>query len=283
VAPSRRSLAAKDAKAIADAMILIWLPGGVAQTDTWDPKSTHRSHAGMKGSELLGTCPERSYPSADGILFGEGLGNQSAAMMNKGTVVRSLMSETKFGAVHLKAQYYAKTGYLFPRRESAEHGIGRRADAGTRSIDGPPFIDIGRDINTSHPEFQFINEYSGPGFYGPRYAPFMIPEPAQGLPTLNAVAGMKMDRLDRRQAYLQAINAHERGGAAQERQGQRVHVKTMEDARAMMDSPVKKAFRLHEGREARDAQGLRRRPPLRAWMLCWRGALIEIGRAVRRG
>ena len=28
----------------ADAVIMIWLPGGVAQTDTWDPQElTHRS------------------------------------------------------------------------------------------------------------------------------------------------------------------------------------------------------------------------------------------------
>ena len=33
---------------------------------------------------------------------------------DKGTVLRSLTNETKFGAIHLKAQYYMKTGYLFP-------------------------------------------------------------------------------------------------------------------------------------------------------------------------
>jgi hypothetical protein len=40
----------------ADAMIHIWLPGGIAQTDTWDPKKYTPFQAGMKGSELLGTC-----------------------------------------------------------------------------------------------------------------------------------------------------------------------------------------------------------------------------------
>ena len=41
----------------ADALIVIWLPGGIAQTDTWDPKQYTPFGAGMKGSELLGTCP----------------------------------------------------------------------------------------------------------------------------------------------------------------------------------------------------------------------------------
>ena len=96
----------------ADAMIHIWLPGGMAQTDTWDPKKYTPFQAGMKGSELLGTC-EPIQTSADGIFLGKGLDN-IATVMNRGTLLRSLTNETKFGAIHLKAQYYMMTGYLFP-------------------------------------------------------------------------------------------------------------------------------------------------------------------------
>ena len=50
----------------ADAMILIWLPGGVSQTDCWDPKKHTPYEKGMKGNQLLGTCP--IIPTAaDGI------------------------------------------------------------------------------------------------------------------------------------------------------------------------------------------------------------------------
>ena len=93
-------------------MIHIWLPGGVAQTDTWDPKKYTPFQAGMKGSELLGTC-EPIPTSADGIFLGKGFEN-IASVMKHGTVLRSLTNETKFGAIHLKAQYYMMTGYLFP-------------------------------------------------------------------------------------------------------------------------------------------------------------------------
>ena len=224
----------------ADAMILIWLPGGIAQTDTWDPKKHTPYTPGMKGSELLGTCP--IIPTAaDGISFGAGLENL-ASVMDKGTVLRSLTNETKFGAVHLKAQYYMMTGYLFPagvKVPSLGAVVGRTL--GRRDPLVPAYIDIGRDINSANQEYLFINEYQGPGFYGPRYAPFMIPEPTQGLPTLNAVAGMKPDRLDRRQAYLQAVN----GLSAKElRESDKAKefAKVMDDAPAMMDSPVKRAF-----------------------------------------
>jgi hypothetical protein len=227
-------------KASADAMILIWLPGGVAQTDCWDPKKHTPFEKGMKGSQLLGTCPSINT-AADGIKLGAGL-ETIASVMDQGAILRSLTNETKFGAVHLKAQYYMKTGYLFPAGVKAPSigSIVARA-AGRRNPQVPAYIDIGRDINAADQEFTFINEYSGPGFYGAKYSPFMIPEPAQGMTTLNAVAGMKLDRLDRRQRYLETVA----GMTGEElRKAGKVsdYMKVMEDARAMMDSPVKKAF-----------------------------------------
>jgi hypothetical protein len=224
----------------ADGMIMIWLPGGMAQTDMWDPKEYTPYRQGMKGSELLGTC--KAIPtSADGIFLGEGLEN-IASVMHHGTILRSLTYDTKFGAIHLKAQYYMMTGYLFPVGVKAP-GMGAvvARSLGRRNPQVPPYIYIGRDIDTSDEEKLFINEYIGPGFYGVNYAPFMIPEPSQGLSTLNPAYGMKMNRLDRRQAYLQAID-----GASdprlQESQKTRDYMKVMDAARSMMDSPVKKAF-----------------------------------------
>ena len=224
----------------ADAMILIWLPGGIAQTDTWDPKKFTPYEKGMKGSQLLGTCP--IIPTAaDGIQLGAGLENM-ASVMDKCTILRSLTSEVKFGAIHLKAQYYAMTGYLFPAGVKAPSigSIIARA-RGRRDPNVPAYIYIGRDIDTSDNEKLFISEYIGPGFYGINYAPFMIPDPARGLDTLYAAAGMTRDRLDRRQTLM---NAQTRLSprAVLDSPKAADYLKAMEDARAMMDSPVKSAF-----------------------------------------
>ena len=96
----------------ADAMVVIWLPGGIAQTDTWDHKRHTPFSPNMRGHQLLGTCPPLRTP-VDDITFGTGL-EHMARVMDRGTLLRSLISDTKFGAIHLKAQYYAMTGYLFP-------------------------------------------------------------------------------------------------------------------------------------------------------------------------
>jgi len=224
----------------ADSVIFIWLPGGVAHTDTWDPKKHTPYRQGMKGSELLGTCP--SIPTKlDGVFLGKGLEN-IASVMDKGTIIRSLVSQTKFGAIHLKAQYYANTGYLFPAGVKVPStGAVISRTLGRRNPNVPGYIYIGRDIDSSDEEKLFISEYLGPGFYGVNYAPFMIPEPAKGLSTLNAVSGMNMARLDRRQEYLKTITGLEQKELITANKATD-YIKVMQDARAMMDSPVKKSF-----------------------------------------
>jgi hypothetical protein len=233
--PQAAKLAAK-----ADSVIFIWLPGGIAQTDTWDPKTYTPFEAGMKGSDLLGTCP--SIPtSVDGLRFGEGLENM-ASVMHHGTVVRSLTNETKFGAVHLKAQYYMMTGYLFPVGLKAPSiGAAVARTLGPRAENVPPYIYVGRDIDTSDHEKQFISEYIGPGFYGIKHAPFMIPDATRGLSTLAAAAGMTRERLDRRLKYLEAVHALS-GDALERAPAAADYLSMMQSARAMMDSPVKRAF-----------------------------------------
>lgn len=224
----------------ADSVIFIWLPGGIAQTDTWDPKRYTPFERGMKGSELLGTC-ESIPTSVDGLRFGEGLENM-ASVMQHGTLLRSLTNETKFGAVHLKAQYYMLTGYLFPvGLKAPSMGAAVARTLGPRNENVPPYIYIGRDVDTSDTEKQFISEAIGPGFYGVKYAPFMIPDATEGLATLTASAGMTTERLDRRLAYLQSTSklsdeAMRRAAKVDE------YLNMMTQARAMMDSPVKRAF-----------------------------------------
>jgi hypothetical protein len=69
----------------------------------------------------------------------------------------------------------------------------------------------------------------------------MNPDPAKGLSTLAAAAGMQIERLDQRQKLLKQISQLS-GDDLQKARKVQDYLKVMEDARAMMDSPVKKAF-----------------------------------------
>jgi hypothetical protein len=224
----------------ADAMVLIYLPGGIAQRDTWDVKRHTPFTPGMRGSELLGTCPVIPT-AADGVRLGAGL-EHLAKVMDRATVLTTLTNDVKFGALHLKAQYYLMTGYLFPAGFKAPSiGAVVARTRGRRDPNVPPYIYIGRDIDTSDNERLFISEYLGPGFYGVNHQPFMVPDPAAGLAALRAAAGMSTERLDRRQALLRSlarVSPQELRDAPKAAE----YLKVMDDARAMMDSPVKRAF-----------------------------------------
>ncbi|HIA47515.1 MAG TPA: DUF1501 domain-containing protein [Candidatus Hydrogenedentes bacterium] len=232
----------------ADAMILIWIPGGLSQVEYWDPKPFTPFEKGMKGSDLLSPCP--SIPTAvDDISFGKGLEN-IASVMEKGTLLRSLYNDHEFGFDHNRAQYHIITGYPFPTGFKAP-GIGAKISRilGPRDTNMPPFVVIGREIlsiDTEGPENRrFINSLHGPGFYGVQHAPLLVKEPSTGISTLNAVASMKPDRLDRRQAYLQTIS-----GMSQKelRDSNKVdeYLATINRARNMMDSSVKEVFKYRQ-------------------------------------
>lgn len=229
----------RGAEALADSCIFIYLPGGMAQTDMWDPKAFTPYVRGMKGSEILGTC-ESIATAADGVRLGAGL-EQIASVMDHGCVLRTLSSDVMFGAVHLRAQHMLMTGYLHPAGFKAPSMGSLVAKAlGRRDPHVPEYIYIGRDLDTSDSEKQFIHEYLGPGFLGLEAAPFMIPDPTQGLATLSVAPGMTVERLDRRRDLMRRLTdaAADLEGSAKADS----YVKMLDDARAMMDSPVKEAF-----------------------------------------
>lgn len=146
-----------DTAPVADACILIWLRGGVPQTDTWDPKRFTPFRSGMRASELLGTC--RSIPTAiDGVRFGEGL-EQLASVMDRGTVVRTLVADSsdRFSApslrgtaTHLDAELALFTGSSraqSPLASSTASRVAARAPRGERHL--PTSIWIGRESASS--------------------------------------------------------------------------------------------------------------------------------------
>ncbi len=71
--------------------------------------------------------------------------------------------------------------------------------------------------------------------------PFMIPDPTAGLATLHAAAGIDSQRLDRRIKYLESVH---RLSADALRGSDKTagYMNMIGQARAMMDSPVKRAF-----------------------------------------
>lgn len=148
--PIRATSQVGDARAI----VLVWLPGGLSQNDTFDPKDYTPFRRGMPAHELLGTCP-LIPTAAEGIYFGAGL-ELIAAVMDRGCVIRGLSSPARLGNVHRVAQRAAR-GDVLPMptvppgggsfRERCRSAV-QQIDAGARFVEvNYPFIPYG-DIDT---------------------------------------------------------------------------------------------------------------------------------------
>src|SRR3954452_22240630 len=74
---------AETINATADTLIILWMAGGMAHTETFDPKRYTPFEKGMRSEKVLCTFP--SIPTAvDGVKFSAGL-EKIASVMDRGT------------------------------------------------------------------------------------------------------------------------------------------------------------------------------------------------------
>src|SRR4051812_37966792 len=74
-------------KPTADTVIVLWMGGGMAATETFDPKRYTPFQAGTPSSAVLSTFPQIDTV-VDNIKFSQGL-EKLAAVMDRGTLIRS--------------------------------------------------------------------------------------------------------------------------------------------------------------------------------------------------
>src|SRR5580698_6770119 len=159
----------------ADCMILLWMAGGMAQTETFDPKAYTPFEPGLKSERVLSTFP--SIPTAvDGIRFSEGLENL-AKVMDRGTLIRSHRVGDLGFILHSRHQYHWHTGYAPPQSVAAPHmGAVISRTLGPRNPDLPAFIDVGQDIEIGG-ESDGLKAFHTAGFLGSEHGPFFITDP----------------------------------------------------------------------------------------------------------
>ncbi len=228
----------------ADACIFIVLPGGISQNETWDPKEFTPFEPGMKASSFRSPCRSINT-SADGILLGEGL-EQLASVMHLGTIVRSLSESTERVPNHLECIYQIYTGYKSPSGFQAPSlGAIVSRTLGRRHPNVPAYVDIGRSMESSHPEDRFLSDSVGPGFYPQEFGPLEVGDPISGAQLFERLAGMTKSDLERRVQYRRALLE---SGPLQHSQNDKLsrYVDIVDEAVAIMDSPIRDSFNLSD-------------------------------------
>src|SRR5204863_4265211 len=110
--PAAESLESKP-KATADTLIVLWMGGGMAHTETFDPKRYTAFEKGMKPDQVLSTFPAIDTV-VDNIKLTEGLENV-AKVMDRATLIRSYTAGDLGFILHSRHQYQWHTGYAPPQ------------------------------------------------------------------------------------------------------------------------------------------------------------------------
>src|SRR5687767_10840623 len=129
----------------ADTVILLWMAGGMAHTDTFDPKTYTPFEKGLDSNRVLSTF--KPVPKVlDGINFSEGL-ESIGKIMDKGTLIRSYVAADLGHILHSRHQYHWHTCYEPPQSVAAPHmGAWIAKELGPKNPVIPAFIDIGQRL-----------------------------------------------------------------------------------------------------------------------------------------
>jgi hypothetical protein len=235
----------------ADCVIVLWMAGGMAHTETFDPKRYTPFEKGLESKKVLSTFPAIDTV-VDNIKISKGLENV-AKVMDRATLIRSYQSGDLGFILHSRHQYHWHTGYAPPQTVAAPHiGSVISRTLGPRDPAMPAFIDIGQRFDLG--EAEELKAFHTAGFLGSEYGPFLIPEPADAVASISPPKGMSMGRFQNRyKLYKKMVEQSAVGEFGSDFQKESL-LRSMDNAHRLLTSPAAKAFDLtKEPKESYDA------------------------------
>lgn len=242
----------KKTDAKADCVILLWMAGGMAQTETFDPKRYTPYENGLASDRVLSTFP--SIPtSVDGIRLSQGL-EEIGKVMDRGTLIRSHRVGDLGFILHSRHQYHWHTGYAPPQSVACPHmGSWISRMLGPRNPDIPAFIDVGQNLEIGG-ESDSLKAFHTAGFVGSEHSPFLISDPADAIASTRPSEMIGATRFENRyKKYKQLVEASAAGKYGGEFQKESL-MRSLDNAHRLLSSPAAKAFDLAlEKKEVYDA------------------------------
>ena len=193
----------KPHKATADTVILLWMGGGMAAPETFDPKRYEPFEIGLPADKILSTFPAIDTV-VDDIKITQGLENV-ASVMDKASLIRSHVVADLGNILHSRHQYHWHTGYVPPQTVAAPHigsWISRLLGPVNPAI--PAFINIGQRLE-GNGEQEELKAFTTAGFLGSEYGPFNLPFPEDAVNAVQPPKGMTKERFEARQRALNAM------------------------------------------------------------------------------
>src|SRR3954469_18181644 len=226
----------------ADAVIVLWMAGGMAQTETFDPKRYTPFAPGVNIADVLSTFPSIDT-AVDNIKFTQGL-EQIASVIDRGTVIRTFNAADLGFILHSRHQYHWHTGYIPPQPMAMPHlGAMISKTLGPKNPDVPAFIAIGQTVEGAG-EIGTLKAFHTAGFLGTEHGPFLIIDPKDAASAVRPPKELGDARFRSRRALLEQLLAQEpvyqHGGDFQRES----LVRSLDGADRLLRSPSAKAFDL---------------------------------------
>ncbi len=239
-----RAVSAQDEAPIAptaDALIVLWMGGGMAHTETFDPKRYTPFTPGLKPDQVLSTFPAIDT-AVDHIKFSQGL-ERLARVMDRGTLIRTYTAGDLGFILHSRHQYQWHTGYAPPQTVAAPHiGAIVARTLGPKHPAVPAFINIGQRLDVG--EGEELKAFTTAGFLGSEYGPFNVPFPDQAAESVRPPGGMSPGRFERRDAfYRRLVEASPIGQHGSDYQKDSL-LRAYDNAHRLLSSPAAGAFDL---------------------------------------
>jgi hypothetical protein len=183
-------------KAKADSCILLWMGGGMAAPDTFDPKKYVAFEPGVPVAKVESTFPAIDTV-VDHIKITAGLEN-IAQVMDRATLIRSHVLPDLGHILHSRHQYHWHTGYVPPQTVACPHlGAWMARVLGPKNPVIPPFINIGQRLEGVG-EQEELKAFTTAGFFGSEYGPMNLPHPEEASQSVRPPKGMEPGRFENR-------------------------------------------------------------------------------------
>jgi hypothetical protein len=234
----------KRVPAKADCLILLWMAGGMAQTETFDPKAYTPYEPGLPSERVLSTFKPMDTV-VDDIKISEGF-DEISKIMDRGTLLRSHRVGDLGFILHSRHQYHWHTGYAPPQSVACPHmGSWISRMLGPRNPDIPAFIDVGQNLEIGA-ESDSLKAFHTAGFVGSEHSPFFITDPRDAIATTRPSELIGASRFENRyKKYKELVDATTVG-----QYGGSFHkeslVRSLDNAHRLLSSPAAKAFDLNQ-------------------------------------
>jgi hypothetical protein len=189
--------------ATADSCILIWMGGGMAAPDTFDPKRYEPFRVGLPVKDMLSTFPAIDT-AVSGLKICEGL-EHIAQVMDRATLIRSAVQPDLGSILHSRHQYHWHTGYVPPQTVACPHiGSWMAKVLGPRSPVMPAFINIGQRLEGVG-ESEELKAFTTAGFFGTEFGPMNLPFPEEAAQSVRPPGTMTGDRFANRNKLFRRL------------------------------------------------------------------------------